>query len=203
MKLTMVGTGYVGLVTGACFAAMGNDVVCLDVDQRKIDMLRRGESPIYEPGLSEMLKANIAAGRIRFTLDKAEAYRHAECIFICVGTPSDEDGSADLQYVLAVAKDIADELERIGPGGRTRTADREGVEAAALEGLVLTEARQIAGQQVGIEHAATQDHFGAPCADAETREPYAFNRLSRQGAHGRRESLRAAQCAAEIGRAHV
>ena len=75
MKLTMVGTGYVGLVTGACFADMGNEVVCLDVDQRKIDMLRRGESPIYEPGLSEMLKANIAAGRIRFTLDKAEAYR--------------------------------------------------------------------------------------------------------------------------------
>jgi UDPglucose 6-dehydrogenase len=121
MKLTMVGTGYVGLVTGACFAAMGNDVVCLDVDQRKIDMLRRGESPIYEPGLSEMLKANIAAGRIRFTLDKAEAYRHAEAIFICVGTPSDEDGSADLQYVLAVAKDIADELERIGPGGKPKT----------------------------------------------------------------------------------
>jgi UDPglucose 6-dehydrogenase len=121
MKLTMVGTGYVGLVTGACFAAMGNDVICLDVDQRKIDMLRRGESPIYEPGLSEMLKANIAAGRIRFTLDKAEAYRHAEAIFICVGTPSDEDGSADLQYVLAVAKDIADELERIGPGGKPKT----------------------------------------------------------------------------------
>jgi UDPglucose 6-dehydrogenase len=117
----MVGTGYVGLVTGACFAAMGNDVICLDVDQRKIDMLRRGESPIYEPGLSEMLKANIAAGRIRFTLDKAEAYRHAEAIFICVGTPSDEDGSADLQYVLAVAKDIADELERIGPGGKPKT----------------------------------------------------------------------------------
>ena len=121
MKLTMVGTGYVGLVTGACFAAMGNDVVCLDVDPRKIDMLRRGESPIYEPGLSEMLQRNIQAGRIRFTLDKAQAYRHAEAIFICVGTPSDEDGSADLQYVLAVARDIADELERIGPGGRPRT----------------------------------------------------------------------------------
>ena len=121
MKLTMVGTGYVGLVTGACFAAMGNEVVCLDVDPRKIELLRKGESPIYEPGLSEMLQKNIAAKRIRFTLDKAEAYRHAETIFICVGTPSDEDGSADLQYVLAVAQDIADELERIGPGGKTKT----------------------------------------------------------------------------------
>ena len=121
MKLTMVGTGYVGLVTGACFAASGNDVVCLDVDPRKIEMLRRGESPIYEPGLSEMLQKNIAANRIRFTLDKAEAYRHADAIFICVGTPSDQDGSADLQYVLAVAKDIADELERIGPSGRAKT----------------------------------------------------------------------------------
>jgi UDPglucose 6-dehydrogenase len=100
---------------------MGNEVVCLDVDPRKIELLRKGESPIYEPGLSEMLQKNIAAKRIRFTLDKAEAYRHAETIFICVGTPSDEDGSADLQYVLAVAQDIADELERIGPGGKTKT----------------------------------------------------------------------------------
>ncbi len=121
MKLTMVGTGYVGLVTAACFADMGNDVVCLDIDPRKIELLRKGESPIYEPGLSELLHKNIAAKRIRFTLDKAEAYRHAEVIFICVGTPSDEDGSADLQHVLAVARDIADELERIGPGAYTKT----------------------------------------------------------------------------------
>ena len=102
MKLTMVGTGYVGLVTGACFADTGNDVLCLDVDQKKIDMLRRGESPIYEPGLSQMLTKNIAAKRIQFTTDKSTAYHHADVIFICVGTPSGEDGSADLQYVLAV-----------------------------------------------------------------------------------------------------
>ncbi|MFO0828376.1 MAG: UDP-glucose/GDP-mannose dehydrogenase family protein [Phycisphaerales bacterium] len=115
MHLTMVGSGYVGLVTGACFAETGNDVVCLDVDPRKIEMLRRGESPIYEPGLSEMLKRNIAAKRLSFTTDKDSAYRSAAAIFICVGTPSDEDGSADLKYVLAVASDIADALERIGP----------------------------------------------------------------------------------------
>ncbi|MFO0962482.1 MAG: UDP-glucose/GDP-mannose dehydrogenase family protein [Phycisphaerales bacterium] len=120
MKLTMVGTGYVGLVTGACFAETGNHVTCLDVDPRKIEMLRRGESPIYEPGLSEMLQANIRAGRIEFTLDKEAAYRDADAIFICVGTPSDEDGSADLQYVLAVARDIAAALEKHGRGRREK-----------------------------------------------------------------------------------
>ena len=120
MKLTMVGTGYVGLVTGACFADTGNDVLCLDVDQKKIDMLRRGESPIYEPGLSQMLTKNIAAKRIQFTTDKSTAYHHADVIFICVGTPSGEDGSADLQYVLAVAKDIAEELEKIGPTANSK-----------------------------------------------------------------------------------
>ena len=84
MKLTMVGTGYVGLVTGACFADTGNDVLCLDIDEMKIAKLRRGESPIYEPGLSEMLSKNIAAKRIQFTTDKSAAYRHADAIFICV-----------------------------------------------------------------------------------------------------------------------
>ena len=117
MKVTMVGTGYVGLVTGACFADMGNDVTCLDVDPRKIETLKRGESPIYEPGLSEMLERNIKAGRLHFTLDKAEAYRDAKAIFICVGTPSDKDGSADLQYVLRVASDIGDALEALGTKG--------------------------------------------------------------------------------------
>ena len=115
MHLTMVGSGYVGLVTGACFAETGNHVTCLDIDPKKIEMLRRGESPIYEPGLSEMLKRNIAAGRLTFTTDKFEAYRSAQAVFICVGTPSDEDGSADLKYVLAVATDIADALEKLGP----------------------------------------------------------------------------------------
>ncbi|MFO0894113.1 MAG: UDP-glucose/GDP-mannose dehydrogenase family protein [Phycisphaerales bacterium] len=115
MNLTMVGSGYVGLVTGACFAETGNNVICLDVDERKIAMLKRGESPIYEPGLSEMILRNAQAGRLHFTTSKREAYEHGDAIFICVGTPSDEDGSADLKYVLAVAGDIADELERIGP----------------------------------------------------------------------------------------
>jgi UDPglucose 6-dehydrogenase len=112
MKLTMVGTGYVGLVTGACFAETGNEVTCLDTDARKIEMLKRGESPIYEPGLEEMILRNHRAGRLAFTTDKESAYEDAEAIFICVGTPSDEDGSADLKYVLKVAEDIAAALER-------------------------------------------------------------------------------------------
>ncbi len=121
MKLTMVGTGYVGLVTGACFAETGNHVICLDVDARKVAMLKRGESPIYEPGLSEMIQRNAGTGRLQFTTDKLEAYRHADVIFICVGTPSDEDGSADLQYVLAVASDIADALNTLGEAATPRT----------------------------------------------------------------------------------
>ncbi len=120
MHLTMVGTGYVGLVTGACFAETGNQVTCLDIDERKIAMLRRGESPIYEPGLSEMLARNIAAERIRFTTDRAEAYRDAEAIFICVGTPPGEDGSADLKYVLQAAADIGDAIEALGPDARPK-----------------------------------------------------------------------------------
>ncbi len=114
MKLTMVGTGYVGLVTGACFASTGNEVTCLDIDEKKIAMLERGESPIYEPGLSDMITRNIAGNRLNFTTDKLRAYRDAEVIFICVGTPSDKDGSADLRAVLAVAEDIGDALNAIG-----------------------------------------------------------------------------------------
>ena len=114
MRLTMVGTGYVGLVTGACFAECGNDVTCLDVDEKKIEMLKRGESPIYEPGLTEMITRNVAAGRLHFTTQADQAYETAEAIFICVGTPSDVDGSADLKYVLEVAGDIAGTLDRLG-----------------------------------------------------------------------------------------
>ncbi|UCD76642.1 MAG: UDP-glucose/GDP-mannose dehydrogenase family protein, partial [Phycisphaerales bacterium] len=115
MKLTMVGTGYVGLVTGACLADTGNTVTCLDIDQAKIGMLNRGEIPIYEPGLEAMIVRNRGAGRLVFTTDRKAAYSSAEGIFICVGTPPDEDGSADLQHVLAAAADIAEVIEELGP----------------------------------------------------------------------------------------
>ncbi|WP_412479563.1 UDP-glucose dehydrogenase family protein [Azonexus sp. IMCC34839] len=106
MKITVVGTGYVGLVSGTCLAEVGNDVLCLDVDPEKIRILKEGGIPIYEPGLEEMVQRNVAAGRLHFTTDIEEAVRHGTIQFIAVGTPPDEDGSADLQYVLAAARNI-------------------------------------------------------------------------------------------------
>ncbi|MEJ2426114.1 MAG: UDP-glucose/GDP-mannose dehydrogenase family protein [Candidatus Thiodiazotropha sp.] len=111
MKVTVFGSGYVGLVTGACLAEVGNEVVCMDVDSRKIDMLNQGEIPIYEPGLEEMVTRNAKAGRLSFTTDVAQAVSHGLFQFIAVGTPPDEDGSADLQYVLAVAESIANNMQ--------------------------------------------------------------------------------------------
>jgi UDPglucose 6-dehydrogenase len=106
MKITMIGTGYVGLVTGTCFAEVGNDVLCLDVDARKIATLNEGGVPIHEPGLEAMIKRNVAAGRLKFTTDVDAAVAHGTLQFIAVGTPPDEDGSADMQYVLAAASNI-------------------------------------------------------------------------------------------------
>jgi UDPglucose 6-dehydrogenase len=106
MKITVIGAGYVGLVSGACLAEMGNHVVCLDVDPRKIDMLNKGEIPIHEPGLEQVVQRNAAAGRLQFTTDVGLAVAHGTLQFIAVGTPPDEDGSADLQYVLAAARNI-------------------------------------------------------------------------------------------------
>ena len=110
MNITIFGSGYVGLVTAACFADVGNDVLCVDVDEKKIAMLLRGESPIYEPGLAELLKENVAAGRIRFTTSAAEGVAHGLYQFIAVGTPPAEDGSADMKYVLAVANSIGQHM---------------------------------------------------------------------------------------------
>src|SRR5437868_13634 len=110
MRLTIFGSGYVGLVTGACFAEAGNHVLCVDVDERKVAMLKRGESPIYEPGLDDLLKKNLAAGRLSFTADAEEGVKYGLFQFIAVGTPPDEDGSADLKYVLAVAESIGRNL---------------------------------------------------------------------------------------------
>ncbi len=107
MQVTIVGTGYVGLVTGAALAKTGNTVTCLDIDPGKVALLRQGTSPFYEPGLSELLTQNIEAGRLHFTDDRAAAYADAEVIFICVGTPTGDDERCDLTAVLAVADDIA------------------------------------------------------------------------------------------------
>jgi UDPglucose 6-dehydrogenase len=133
MHVTIFGTGYVGLVTGTCLAEVGHDVVCVDIDSAKIDGLNRGVIPIFEPGLEPLVKANHAAGRLRFTTDASAGIGHGDVIFIAVGTPPDEDGSADLQFVLAVARTIGTHLERptvvvdkstvpVGTAGKVRAA---------------------------------------------------------------------------------
>ncbi len=106
MKIAVIGTGYVGLVSGTCFSELGVRVSCLDIDQKKIDNLNKGILPIWEPGLKDMVDDNMRKGLLSFTSDYAEALKDAEAAFICVGTPPDEDGSADLKYVLAVAREI-------------------------------------------------------------------------------------------------
>ncbi len=144
MRVTLFGTGYVGLVTGACLAEMGNDVLCIDVDAAKVARLERGEVPIFEPGLAPLVVRNHAAGRLRFGTDAAAGVAHGELLFIAVGTPPDEDGSADLSHVLDVARSIGRHLDRYVvvvnkstvPVG---TADR--VRAAIDEELTSRDAR--------------------------------------------------------------
>ena len=111
MKVTMIGTGYVGLVTGTCFAESGNDVTCLDVDAKKVELLNAGGIPIYEPGLEELVRRNKDAGRLKFMTSYEDAIKDAQCIFICVGTPQDDNGAADLKYVKAAAEGMAPYLK--------------------------------------------------------------------------------------------
>src|SRR5688572_21859383 len=106
MKITVIGSGYVGLVSGACFADLGNEVVCLDLDVAKVAMLDAGNIPIYEPGLDQLVRHNAAAGRLRFSTNVEESVAHGLVQFIAVGTPADQDGSADMRYVLAAARNI-------------------------------------------------------------------------------------------------
>ena len=144
MRVSIFGTGYVGLVTGACLAEVGHDVVCVDVDAAKIEGLRNGQVPIYEPGLEPMVRASHAAGRLHFTTDAAAAIAHGEIVFIAVGTPPDEDGSADLQYVLAVARTIGRHIDRplvvvdkstvpVGTADRVRGAIAAELEARGVD----------------------------------------------------------------------
>ena len=110
MRIAVIGTGYVGLVSGACFAEMGNKVTCVDVNTEKIEKLKQGVIPIYEPGLEEMVQSNLAK-TLFFTTDLAESIKDAEIAFIAVGTPMGDDGSADLQYVLSVAQQIGEIMQ--------------------------------------------------------------------------------------------
>ncbi|MDN3522046.1 UDP-glucose dehydrogenase family protein [Halomonas ramblicola] len=165
MKITIFGSGYVGLVTGACLAEVGHDVLCMDVDEGKIQRLRDGEVPIYEPGLESMLRQSMAAGRLQFTTDAAEAVAFGILQFIAVGTPPDEDGSADLQYVLAVADTIGEHMSEYKvvvdkstvPVG---TADRvRGAVAAALERRGVTLDFDVCSNPEFLKEGAAIDDF--------------------------------------------
>ena len=168
MRVSIFGTGYVGLVTGTCLAEVGHQVVCVDVDAAKVAGLRNGIIPIYEPGLEPMVKANHASGRLQFTTDAAEAIAHGEVVFIAVGTPPDEDGSADLKYVLAVPRTIGRHLQRplvvvdksTVPVG---TADR--VRAAIAAELAAREA------QVGFEVVSNPEFLKEGDAVADCMRP--------------------------------
>jgi UDPglucose 6-dehydrogenase len=144
MRISVIGTGYVGLVTGACLAGFGNRVVCVDVDQEKVRMLNQDRVPFYEPGLEEIIRNNRTAGRLGFTCSLEEGIRGASVCFITVGTPSDVDGSADLQYVLAVARQIGAHMEEplvvvtkstvpVGTADKVRAAIREELEARGVQ----------------------------------------------------------------------
>ena len=112
MKVAVFGSGYVGLVTGSCLANVGNQVICVDVDENKIECLQQGDIPIYEPGLDQIVLANVANQQLSFTTDAESAIKQSDIIFIAVGTPPSEDGSADLKYVLAVAETVGQHMDQ-------------------------------------------------------------------------------------------
>jgi UDPglucose 6-dehydrogenase len=168
MKIAVVGTGYVGLVTGTCFAEVGIEVTCIDIDQKKIDNLKQGILPIYEPGLEEMVNRNVGAGRLRFTTSLAEGIKDADVAFIAVGTPPGEDGSADLKYVLAVARGIGEHMNGYGvivtkstvPVGTAAKVRQELEKALAQRGLDLE--FDVASNPEFLKEGAAIDDFLKP-----------------------------------------
>ena len=168
MKITIIGTGYVGLVTGSCLAEIGHDVFCLDVDPRKIDILNNGGMPIHEPGLLDIIARNRAAGRLRFSTDVEASVAHGEIQFIAVGTPPDEDGSADLQYVLEAARNIGRHMTGfkvivdkstvpVGTARRVRGVVDEALAARGLAGSVAHRFSVVSNPEFLKEGAAVED----------------------------------------------
>ena len=193
MKVTVFGTGYVGLVQGTILADVGHDVVCVDVDAAKVAALQAGHIPIHEPGLAPLVQANQAAGRLHFTTDAAEGVAHGELIFLAVGTPPDEDGSADLQYVLAVARTIATHMAEpktivnkstVPVGTADKVADAVRSTLAARGASIAFEV--VSNPEFLKEGAAVADSkrpdrivigTSSPAAEQQLRELYApFNR---------------------------
>ncbi|MBC8085377.1 MAG: UDP-glucose/GDP-mannose dehydrogenase family protein [Hymenobacter sp.] len=168
MKIAVVGTGYVGLVTGTCFAEVGMEVTCIDIDQKKIDNLKQGILPIYEPGLEEMVTRNVAAGRLQFTTNLGEGIRDCDVAFIAVGTPPGEDGSADLKYVLAVARGIGEHMTSYGvivtkstvPVGTAAKVHRELTQALEKRGTSID--FDVASNPEFLKEGAAIDDFLKP-----------------------------------------
>ena len=159
MKITVIGSGYVGLVSGACLAELGNDVLCLDVDPDKIEILNSGGVPIYEPGLEQIIESNVAAGRLRFTTDVGFSVAHGMVQMIAVGTPSGEDGSADLQYVVAAARSI----------GRTMTEYKVIVDKSTVPVGTADKVRQAIQEELdarGLNRGFGDADGQAPCKPA-------------------------------------
>jgi UDPglucose 6-dehydrogenase len=167
----MVGTGYVGLVTGVCLANIGNDVVCLDVDEGKINRLRAGQCPIYEPGLTELLERNIAAKRLTFTTNAADAHRDADMIFICVGTPSDERGHTDLRYILGAADDVADMLASLGPRQKPKVVVVKSTVPVGTTLAVRDRIRQKVGPSIPFEVANNPEFLKEGAAIDDFNKP--------------------------------
>jgi len=190
MKVTIIGSGYVGLVTGACLAELGNSVFCLDVDEKKIALLNAGGVPIYEPGLKELIDRNRAAGRLTFSTDVAASVEHADVQFIAVGTPPDEDGSADLKYVLAAARNIGRHMTGfkvvvdkstvpVGTGDRVSAAIREELAARGLEDLQFSVVSnpEFLKEGAAVEDFMRPDRIVLGCApDAAGRHAQAIMR---------------------------
>jgi UDPglucose 6-dehydrogenase len=189
VKVTLIGTGYVGLVTGACLADVGNDVLCFDVDARKIAMLEGGEIPIYEPGLREIVRANAAAGRLTFTTDAKKATRHGRIQMIAVGTPPGEDGSADLSHVLAAARSIAEHMDapKIVVDKSTVPVGTAGQGACRHHGRP-EEARRRHRVQRGVEPEFLKE--GAAVEDFMRPGPHRGRRGRCRGRHGASRALR-------------
>ena len=168
MKITVIGTGYVGLVTGTCLAEVGNEVLCLDVDPNKIEILKSGGIPIYEPGLEDMVKRNVAAGRLSFTTDIEESVAFGQIQFIAVGTPPDEDGSADLQYVVAAARNIGrhmNEYKLVVDKSTVPVGTADKVKAALQEELArrsVTLEFNVASNPEFLKEGAAVDDFMKP-----------------------------------------
>ena len=193
MKVTVFGTGYVGLVQGAVLADVGHQVLCVDVNAAKVAALQAGQIPIHEPGLDKLVTANHANGRLRFTTDAAEGVKHSEVIFLAVGTPPDEDGSADLQYVLAVARTIAQHMNGprivinkstvpVGTADKVRAVIAEGLAARGVQyGFDVVSNPEFLKEGAAVADCQRPDRIiigtSNPASEAKLRELYApFNR---------------------------